>query len=134
MSSYPSWLEALRPTQTPVLRPLHSTSSEKAWHVRVEFEPWKVPAGAVLTGSQTWNGKPLIVPSNPSLDAGVGEVELAERLRISFPTRLTYWTAGSGNPPRQWRDWALTPAVREREHWLLELDDRIRNADELLLG
>ena len=132
MLSIPSWLDSLQPTQRPTLRPLLGSSPELAWHVGVDFVPWRVPAGLALTGSQTWNGKSLIAPSNPSLDASVGEVEVAERLRNAFPTRFAYWTAGSGHPPRQWRDWALTPAVREQEPWLVELDRKIRDADDAL--
>ena len=132
MSPIPSWLDSLLPTRRPTLRPLLGSSSEFAWHVGVEFVAWRVPAGVALTGSQTWNGKALIVPSNPSLDASVGEVEVAERLRIAFPTRFTYWTAGGGSPPKQWRAWALTPAVRGQEPWLVELDRRIRDADDAL--
>lgn len=132
MPGVPSWLDALLPIERPLRRPLLAGSTELAWHVAVEFEPWRVPAGVTLTGSQTWNGKALLVPSNPSLDVSVGEVELVERLRSAFPNRSCYWTAGGGHPPRQWRSWALTPEVGQRAPWLIGLDRQIRDAEDNL--
>ena len=100
----PTWLDALQPIEEPIRRRLSTYSNAEAWHVQVDLTPWRVPSGTSLTGSQTWNGKALVVSSSRRLDASVGEVEMAERLRSSLPGRSSYWTAGGGNPPEQWRE------------------------------
>ena len=130
----PSWLDSLGPVSDPVLKPISRYSSAVAWHVRVEFTPWPVPAGRTLTGGDTWNGKALLVPSSRDIEASVGEVEVAERLRAGSRGRASYWTAGGGHPPAQWRAWALTQPVRKQAQWLIDADRRIRDTEPILAG
>lgn len=129
LNSVPRWLQSLQPRRTPELERLSKYSSQLAWHVDTELRAWAVPIGRLLTGSQTWNGKALVISSDSNLECSVGEVEVAERLRTAFPDFKTYWTAGRGNPPAQWRDWALTPKRRQHEEWLLNVDRSIREGE-----
>jgi hypothetical protein len=95
-----------------------------AWHVPIALGAWQVPAGRVLSGSDSWNGKALVVPLSKSIERSVGEVEIAERLRIAYPDASAYWTAGSGNPPEIWRPWALRATLRDS--WFRDFERDVR--------
>jgi hypothetical protein len=128
----PSWLGLLNPIRKPKLELLSRHSEQLVWHVDIELQAWLVPPGRLLSGSDTWNGKALVVPSNRSIERSVGEVEVAERLRVGLAGCHCFWTAGRGNPPKDWRPWALTHEPRAKHGWLLTLDRQLRAADPVL--
>src|SRR5687768_761205 len=101
--SPPPWLAALQPVRDPKLQPVRPGSTLHAWHVAIALQAWQVPTGRVLSGSDNWNGKALVVPLSKSIERSVGEVEVVERILAAYPDASAYWTAGSGNPPEIWR-------------------------------
>lgn len=128
----PDWLPALAPCTEPFLAPIRPGSDVVVWHIPVELRAWTVPAHCILAGRDTWNGKPLVISANPAVERSVGEVEIAERLRRNVPSGRAYWTAGGGNPPAQWKPWALRQALAH--YWFDKLDAAIRRDVPLLTG
>jgi hypothetical protein len=130
----PDWLTALQPCAQPEFRPIVDGSVISVWHVAVAFDVWPVPPGRTLAGSDSWNGKALVVPAYASIERSVGEVELAERLRRLTRAPKAYWTAGKGGGPPIWHPWILKPKLREP--WFRDLDDKIRRlgGNDLILN
>lgn len=126
----PRWIDALSPALSPRLESVRPGSDLVSWHVQILLDAWETPAGCILEGSDNWNGKALVKPGNPSIDRSVGEVEIAERIRIAFPVATVYWTAGKGNPPRLWRPWALRSDLRGP--WFTSLESKVRHEVELI--
>lgn len=126
----PTWLEALEPRRQ-WLAPLKAGTHLEVWHAEIELEAWRLPAGCALSGSDNWNGEALVLPRHPNLERSIGEIEVVERLRAAFPADDVYWTAGSGNPPRNWQSWALRSPLRGP--WFLSMEATVRRRVAQLL-
>ena len=123
----PAWIQLLRPVTDPVRAPISPSSVVLVWHVDIQMEAWLPPPDAVLSGSDNWNGKALVVGTNSGLARSVGEVEIAARLRD-----VVWAAAWTGKPGAAWSRWALDPLVRST--WLKTVDDQIRGETPLLQG
>lgn len=120
----PAWISAFLPDSTYELKPIRPGSTAVVWHSTIQLQAWKVPPGRLLRGSDNWNGKALVHPRRAKIERSVGEVELTDALRATFPDRHVFWTATSGNPPELWRPWALTRDLRIG--WFSTFDEEVR--------
>lgn len=121
----PEWLASLRPSEAPIKAPFCNGASIAVWHARVDLLPWDPPEGAILSGTDNWNGKPLVIGHDSRLDRSVGEVEVAARLRADGARSA--WT---GKPRAPWSHFALSGATDTA--WLRDVDAEIRHGDPLL--
>lgn len=106
MTSPPGWLTDMRPVGECRLESLLPGSADLAWHVVLDFEPWRPPPGTPKLPWQVTYGKTLIVANDGQWT--VAEIELVRRFRDAA------WQAGwldtFGSAPRGWKEW-----LRKRE-------------------
>jgi len=124
-NAIPGWLQSLSQAGTPIYGSFCPGSPLNVWHVKVQFQAWEAPPGAVLRGTANWNGKALVVGIDSGLDVSVGEVEIAARLRITGAHAA--WT---GKPRKPWSDWSLNADARNT--WVNSVDAMVRQGVPLL--